>query len=282
MYDERVIEIEVERLRTFEGHPYKVTDDHEMRQLMESIRQYGILNPLIVRPVPEGVYEIIAGHRRKHAAEELGYRKVPVIIRYMKDDEAVIAMVDSNLHREHVLPSEKAHAYRMKYEAMRRKTGRKKNGSQVDPLLYKKKSVQIMGEETGESPKQIQRYLKITELVPELMDMLDERKISFNPAYEMAFLTKEEQKQLVEAMTFTQAVPSVSQAQRMKKLSQTGKLTKDLMKDILGEIKKGAVERVWFKNEQLYRFFPRRYTTEQMKRAILDILKIWAENNSYE
>lgn len=136
MDDERVIEIEVERLRTFEGHPYKVMDDHEMRQLMESIRQYGILNPLIVRPVPEGVYEIIAGHRRKHAAEELGYRKVPVIIRYMKDDEAVIAMVDSNLHREHVLPSEKAHAYRMKYEAMRRKTGRKKNGSQVDSLLY--------------------------------------------------------------------------------------------------------------------------------------------------
>ena len=276
--DERIIEIEVERLRTFPNHPFKVMDDGEMDQLTASIKQYGILEPLIVRPVPEGVYEIVSGHRRKHAAIALGYRKVPVIIRYMKDDEAVIAMVDSNLHREYVTPSEKAFAYKMKNDALRRKSGRKKGG-QIDPQKYGKKSVQIIAEEACESPKQIQRYMKLTELIPELLQMLDDRKISFNPAYEVAFLKETEQRLLLEAINYVQSMPSLSQAQRIKRLSQNGGLTLDGLKDILGEVKKGETERVLFKKVQMYQFFPRDYSTDQIKREILDILKQWAEGN---
>ncbi|MBR2259567.1 MAG: ParB/RepB/Spo0J family partition protein [Blautia sp.] len=274
MEDERIIEIETERLRTFQNHPFKIADDQQMAQLVESIKHYGILTPLIIRPLPEGVYEIISGHRRKHAAEQLGYRKVPVVIRVLKDEDAIISMVDSNLQRENITPSEKAFALKMKYDAMKRKSGRRKKG-QIDYQMKGKKTVQIVGEESGDSPKQVQRYLKITELIPELLQYLDDQKLSFNPAFELAFLKEEEQRLVLSAIEFTQSVPSLSQAQRIKKLSQAGSLTREKAQDILSEVKKGEVHRVTFKNEQLHSFFPKTDSAETMKRKIIEILKIW-------
>lgn len=276
--DERVVEIEMERLREFHDHPFKVKADQQMLQLMESIGQYGILNPLIVRPLPEGVYEIISGHRRKYAAQQLGYRKMPVIIRVLRDDEAVISMVDSNLHREMIRPSEKAFAYKMKYEAIKRKSGRR-NGGQMGYLFLGRKTIEIMSDDAKESPKQIQRYLKIAELTPELLEMLDDGVIAFNPAYEAAFMKEEEQKLLIQAMDYAQASPSISQAQRMKALSREGKLTLKKMQSILSKIKKGETTRVVFKNEQLHQYFPRNYSAEKMKKEILDLLKSRTELN---
>ena len=265
--DEKIVEIEMERLREFRNHPFKVKADGQMLQLIESISKYGVMNPLIVRPLPEGVYEIISGHRRKYAAQHLGFRKMPVIIRVLRDDDAVISMVDSNLFRETIRPSEKAFAYKMKYEAIKRKSGRK-NGGQIDYHLL------------GKSPKQVQRFMKLTDLIPELQEMLDEGAIAFNPAYEIAFLTEEEQKNLIKAMDYTQAMPSLSQAQRLKKLSREQKLSLTKMKEILAEVKKGEIHRVMFKNEQLYQYFPRNYTPEQMKNKILEVLEAWQADTS--
>ena len=275
--EERIIEIEIERLRDFRNHPFQIKEDQEMKDLMDSIRLYGILTPLIVRPLPDGVYEIVSGHRRKYAAERLGYRKVPVIIRVLTDDEAVIGMVDSNLHREHVLPSEKAFAIKMKYEAIKRNNGRKKKGGQEDARPKGVKSIHILSKQTGDSAKQIQRYLKLTELMPELLEMLDKGKISFNPAYEIAFLPENQQKKVVEAMHAVQSAPSLSQAQRIRELGQEGTLTVAKTREILAEIKKGEINRVTFKNEQLYQFFPRNYPAKKMKQDILDILRLWDE-----
>ena len=272
---EKIIQIEIERLRDFKSHPFHVIDDKEMSQLKESIKALGIINPLVVRPLIDGAYEIIAGHRRKYAAEQLGYRKVPVIIRVMSDDEAIISMVDSNLQRERISYSEKAFAYKMKNEAMKRKAGRKR--SQIDPKLKGKKTIEIIAEEGGDSPKQVQRYIKITELIPELLRQLDDEMIGFNPAVEIASLKKEEQKDLLDAMDYAQSTPSLSQAQRLKKLSQEGKLTKEKMENIMSEIKKGEISRVIFTNEQLHRYFPTTYTPEKMKREIIAMLKIWSE-----
>ena len=277
--DEKIVEIEMERLREFRNHPFKVKADAQMLQLIESISKYGILNPLIVRPLPEGVYEIIAGHRRKYAAQHLGFRKMPVIIRVLRDDDAVINMVDSNLFRETIRPSEKAFAYKMKYEAIKRKSGRK-NGGQIDYHLLGKRTIEIIGEDSGESAKQVQRFMKLTELIPELQEMLDEGAIAFNPAYEAAFLTEEEQKNLIKAMEYTQSMPSLSQAQRLKRLSKEKKLTLGKMKEILAEVKKGEIHRVMFKNEQLYQYFPRNYTPEQMKNKILEVLEAWQADTS--
>ena len=272
---EKIIQIEIERLRDFKSHPFHVIDDKEMSQLKESIKALGIINPLVVRPLIDGAYEIIAGHRRKYAAEQLGYRKVPVIIRVMSDDEAIISMVDSNLQRERISYSEKAFAYKMKNEAMKKKAGRKR--SQIDPKLKGKKTIEIIAEEGGDSPKQVQRYIKITELIPELLRQLDDEMIGFNPAVEIASLKKEEQKDLLDAMDYAQSTPSLSQAQRLKKLSQEGKLTKEKMENIMSEIKKGEISRVIFTNEQLHRYFPTTYTPEKMKREIIAMLKIWSE-----
>ena len=272
---EKIIQIEIERLRDFKSHPFHVIDDKEMSQLKESIKALGIINPLVVRPLIDGAYEIIAGHRRKYAAEQLGYRKVSVIIRVMYDDEAIISMVDSNLQRERISYSEKAFAYKMKNEAMKRKAGRKR--SQIDPKLKGKKTIEIIAEEGGDSPKQVQRYIKITELIPELLRQLDDEMIGFNPAVEIASLKKEEQKDLLDAMEYAQSTPSLSQAQRLKKLSQEGKLTKEKMENIMSEIKKGEISRVIFTNEQLHRYFPTTYTPEKMKREIIAMLKIWSE-----
>lgn len=275
--DEKIIEIEIERLRSFKNHPFQVKDDKEMHLLKESIEKYGILNPLIVRPVPDGVYEIISGHRRKHAAELLGYRKVPVIIRVMSEEESILSMVDSNLHREKISFSEKAFAYKMKNDVLKKRSKEKKG--QIDHKKPRKRVVEIISEECGESVKQVQRYISITRLIPEFLQRLDDELISFNPAVEISALKEEEQKQLLEAMDYAQAVPSLSQAQRIKKLSKEQKLTLEKMQDIMSEVKKGEITRVAFTNEQLHKYFPSRYTPAMMKREIIALLKIWQEEN---
>ena len=273
---DQVIEMDINRLRDFKNHPFKITADISMVELKESIQKFGILNPLIVRPVMEGYYEIISGHRRRYAARQLGYTKVPVIIKVMRTDEAIVAMVDSNLQREFITPSEKARAYKMKYDVLRKK----KNVYCCGRVVHKtkgKRTVEILAEQYGESAKQIQRYLKLNDLIPDLLAKVDDDELSFSAAIEIAFLKEEEQQWFLEAMTFAQSTPSLSQAQRIKRLSQEKKLTKDEIKDILAEIKREDVSRVTFKTEQLRRFFPKDYTIEMMKREMIDILKIWME-----
>ena len=273
---EKVMEMDIDRLHDFRNHPFKITADISMVELQESIEKYGILNPLIVRHVLEGYYEIISGHRRKFAAKQLGFKKVPVIIRVMKEDEAVVAMVDSNLQREYISPSEKAFAYKMKYDVMKRPVGGGKRG-QIDHRPKGKRTIELLAEEYGESPKQVQRYLKITALIPELLEKLDDGLIAFSPAVELSFLKEEEQRWFLEAMDYAQAQPSLSQAGRIKQLSFAGKLTQQDMKDILCEVKREDVTRVVFKTELLRKYFPKNYTTEMMRKEILDILKIWME-----
>ena len=275
--DEKVVEIEMERLRAFSNHPFKVIGDSQMIELQDSIKKYGVLNPLIVRPKIEGYYEIISGHRRKYAAEKLGYKKIPVIICMLQDDEAVVIMVDSNLQREQITPSEKAYAYKMKYDAIKKKAGRK-NCSQVDHNTGKR-SIDIIGELCGDSAKQVQRYIKITELIPALLDKVDDGTMGFTPAVQLSYLKKKEQQEIMNAIDSTQCTPSLSQAIRMKKLSESGWLTEAEIEGILGEVKQKETDRVIFKNEQLYRFFPSTYTSEQMRREILEILKSWRNSN---
>lgn len=273
---DQVIELDINRLRSFKNHPFKVTADMKMVELKESIEKFGILNPLIVRPVPEGYYEIVSGHRRRYAAKQLGYKKVPVIIKVLKDDEAVVAMVDSNLQREYISPSEKAFAYKMKYDVLK-KRGVIKNSGRVVHKPVGKRTIEVLAEEYGESPKQIQRYLKLTELIPDLLSKLDDDELSISAAVEIAFLKKKEQKWFLEAMDYAQATPSLSQAQRIKRLSQNSKLSATDIKDILCEIKRDDVSRVTFKTEQLRKYFPKDYTVEMIKREVIDILKIWME-----
>ena len=271
---EKVVEIGLERLRPFKNHPFKVKEDEAMAQLMESIERYGILNPLIVMPTREGVYQIVSGHRRKYCAEKLGYTQVPVIIRYMKEEDSIISMVDSNLHRDKILFSEKAFAYYMKNEAMKRKTGKRRRTQEGQLESIKgTKTIQLIGKETGESPRQVLRYIRLTLLVPELLDMLDEGKISFNPAVELSFLSEIAQKWVLNGMDYAQAAPSVSQAKRIKALSQEKKLTQQKINEILSEIKKSDMSRVIFKNSQMYKYFPRYYSAEQMKEEIIALLE---------
>ena len=253
--DEKVIQIELERLISFKNHPFKVQEDSDMEMLIESIGKYGILNPLIVRPLKEGVYEIVSGHRRKYAAEKLGYRKVPVIIRVMRDEESIIAMVDANLQREGITYSEKAFAYKMKNEALKkmREESRKR---QKDDGLKGMKIIEILAEESGESYKQIQRYIRLTALHPKLLNMLDDGKISFIPSVEISMLKMEEQEDFIQAMDYAQATPSLSQAQRIKELSKVGELTLEKMQNIMSETKKGELDRVTFTNKQLFKYFP--------------------------
>lgn len=271
---EKVVEIGLERLRPFKNHPFKVKEDEAMAQLMESIERYGIMNPLIVMPTREGVYQIVFGHRRKYCAEKLGYTQVPVIIRYMKENDSIISMVDSNLHRDKILFSEKAFAYYMKNEAMKRKTGKRRRTQEGQLESIKgTKTIQLIGKETGESPRQVLRYIRLTLLVPELLDMLDEGKISFNPAVELSFLSEVEQKWVLNGMDYAQATPSVSQAKRIKALSQEKMLTQQKINEILSEIKKSDMSRVIFKNSQMYKYFPRYYSAEQMKEEIIALLE---------
>ena len=274
--DEKIVEIELERLRTFENHPFHVEMDGQMKELQDSIKKYGIITPIIVRPRKEGFYEIISGHRRRFAAEKLGYRKVPTIIRYMTDDQAVIEMVDSNLHREKILPSEKAFAYKMKYDVLKRKSGRRKAG-QVDHNNGKN-GLELISEETGDSPKQVQRYIKMSNLIPELMDKVDDGSMGFTPAVQLAYLKPAEQKNVFNAIEATLCTPSLSQAIRMKNLSNEDKLTGQKAEDILSEVKQKETDRVVFKTDQLHKYFPRSYSTEQMKREIIDLLKLYVTN----
>lgn len=272
---ERVQSIRLSALVPFKEHPFKVVDDEAMLRTTESIAQYGVLTPLIARPLEDGSYEIISGHRRAHAAELAGLTEVPVLVRCMDDDAATVLMVDSNLQRENILPSERAYAYKMKKVAMERTLGRPKKEGQVVPNFSGKKTSEIIAEGTGESYKQVERYIRLTYLIPEVLDMVDQKQISFNPAVELSYLKAEEQEMFIQAMDEVQAAPSLSQAQRLKKLSQEGGFTLDAAREIMNEVKKGDLERVTFRNEQLRKYFPRSYTTQQMQNTILKLLDQW-------
>ena len=272
---ERVVEIPLAEMHPFKNHPFKVLDDEKMQDTAESIREHGVLVPAIVRPREEGGYEIVAGHRRHFASEIAGLDTMPAIVRDMDDDAATIIMVDSNLQRESILPSERAWAYRMKLEAIDRVKGRPKNVGQVVPDYFGKRSTEIVAEGTGESYKQVQRFIRLTELIPPLLDMVDERKIAFNPAVELSYLKPEEQVELLDAMDSEQATPSLSQAQRLKKFSQEGHLSIDVMRAIMSEEKKSELDRVTLTSEKLHRYFPKSYTPQQMEQVILKLLEGW-------
>lgn len=279
---ERVQNISISELVPFKDHPFKVVDDEAMLRTTESIAQYGVLTPLIARPLEDGGYEIISGHRRAHAAEMAGLTEVPVLVRDMDDDAATVLMVDSNLQRESILPSERAFAYKMKLEAM------KHQGERADLLsvgtsrqvVDKLKSADVLGKDTGESGRQVQRFIRLTNLIPELLDMVDQKLISFNPAVELSYLAPEEQEIFMQAMDEVQAAPSLSQAQRLKKLAQEGGFTMDSAREIMNEMKKGDLERVTFRNEQLRKYFPRSYTAQQMQDTIIKLLDQWQKKKA--
>ena len=273
---EKRTEMPLSDLHPFEGHPFKVLDDELMGQTVESIKQIGVVSPLIVRPDPEGGFEILSGHRRLHAAQLAGLETVPVIVNEMDDDAAIIFMVDSNLQRENILPSERAFSYKMKLEAMKHQAGRpsKENDSQLGNN-FGKLSSEEMAEELGTSKNQIFRYIRLTNLIPEILDMVDEKKIAFNPAVELSYLKPSEQKEFLEAMDYAQASPSLSQAQRLKKLSQEGGCTLDAMCEVMNEIKKDELDHVTIKNEVLRKYFPKSYTPKQMQDTIIRLLEKW-------
>ena len=273
---EQVQQIPIGELFPFKNHPFKVLDDESMQRTVESVEQYGVLSPLIARPRPEGGYEIISGHRRQHAAQLAGLDTLPVIVREMTDDAAVILMVDSNLQRENILPSERAFAYKMKLEAMKHQAGRpvQENYSQLGNN-FGKLSSEEMAEELGTSKNQIFRFIRLTNLIPELLDLVDEKKISFNPAVELSYLDEAQQRDFLQTMDETQNAPSLSQAQRMKKLAQEGKLTYEAAFAIMGEAKKDELDKVVIKNDTLKKYFPRSYTPRQMEDVIIKLLEQW-------
>ena len=279
---ERILEIPLSELHPFEGHPFRVVDDEEMEKTVDSIKEYGILTPAIVRPDPDGGYEIISGHRRHHASELAGRETMPVIVREMDDDAAIIFMVDSNLQRETILPSERAYAYRMKLDAMRHRAGRpSKNYSQVGNNSGKVSSEE-MAEEIGVSKNQIFRFIRLTELNPELLAMVDEKKLAFNPAVEISYLTRDEQIHLLEAMEYAQATPSLSQAQRLKKMSQEGLCTYEAMCAVMSELKKDELDNVTLKTDVLRKYFPKSYSNKQMEKIIIDLLEKWLRKRQRE
>ena len=271
---EQVQQIPIDALHPFTNHPFKVLDDEAMTRTVESIAQYGVLAPLIARPRPDGGYEIISGHRRQYAAKLAGLDTLPVIVRNMDDDAAVILMVDSNLQREHILPSERALAYKMKLDAMRRTSGRpsKENPRQ---LVGNFETADVIGKESGESGRQVQRFIRLTNLIPELLDMVDEKKISFNPAVELSYLDESQQRDFLEAMQDTQNAPSLSQAQQLKKMAQQGEFSYEKAFDVMGQEKKSEKDTVTIKNETLRKYFPRSYTPKQMEEKIIQLLDAW-------
>lgn len=276
---ERVQEIPLEELHPFKNHPFKVIDDEAMLRTVESVARYGVLAPAIARPRAEGGYELVAGHRRHHASELAGKETMPVIVRELDDDAAVILMVDSNLQRERILPSERAFAYKMKMDAI------KHQGSRSDLTsgqVVQKSSLEQIAEGTGESYKQVQRYIRLTELIPELLKMVDEGIIKFNPAVELSFLKKEEQENFIEAMDYSQNTPSLSQAQRLKKLSQDGKCTLEAMCAVMDEQKKEELDKVVIKNDVLKKYFPKSYTPKQMESTIIKLLEQWQKKRNRE
>ena len=273
---EQRTEMPLSDLHPFEGHPFKVLDDELMEQTVESIKQIGVVSPLIVRADPEGGFEILSGHRRLHAAQLAGLETVPVIVKEMDDDAAIIFMVDSNLQRENILPSERAFSYKMKLEAMKHQGERGDlTSGQVGQKSVGTVSRDIVAEQAGDSSRNVQRFIRLTNLIPEILDMVDEKKIAFNPAVELSYLKPSEQKEFLEAMDYAQASPSLSQAQRLKKLSQEGGCTLDAMCEVMNEIKKDELDHVTIKNEVLRKYFPKSYTPKQMQDTIIRLLEKW-------
>ena len=281
---EKVMEIALTELFPFKDHPFKVKDDDAMADTAESIKEYGVLVPAIARPRDEGGYELVAGHRRHRASELAGLETMPVIVRDLDDDAATIIMVDSNLQRENILPSERAFAYKMKLSAMKMQAGRptKENCSQVGNNLSGKKSSELLAEQMGESKNQIFRYIRLTELIPELLSMVDDKKIAFNPAVELSYLKPDEQTNLLEAMDMEQATPSLSQAQRLKKFSADGKCTLEAMCAIMSEEKKGELDKVTLSSDKLRKYFPKSYTPQKMEETILKLLETWHKKRTQQ
>ena len=273
---EQVQQIPIGELFPFKNHPFKVLDDESMQRTVESVEQYGVLSPLIARPRPEGGYEIISGHRRQHAAQLAGLDALPVIVRQMDDDAAVLLMVDSNLQRENILPSERAFAYKMKLEALKNQGARSDlTCGQFGHKLIGAKARDIVADESGDNARNVQRFIRLTSLIPELLDMVDEKKISFNPAVELSYLDESQQREFLEAMDGTQNAPSVSQAQQLKKMAQCGEFTYEKAFDILGQEKKSEQDTVTIKNDILRKYFPRSYTPRQMEEKIIQLLDAW-------
>ena len=281
---EKIVEIHLSELHPFKDHPFKVIDNEAMFDTAESIKQYGVLVPAIARPREDGGYELVSGHRRKRACELASLETMPVIIRNLDDDAATIIMVDSNLQRENILPSERAFAYKLKLSAMKRQAGRpaKENGSQVGNNLSGKKSSELLAEQTGESKNQIFRYIRLTELVPELLSMVDEKKIAFNPAVELSYLKSDEQLLLIDAMDTEQATPSLSQAQRLKKFSAEGNCTLEAMCAIMSEEKKGEPDKVTLTGDKIKKYFPKNYTPQQMEATIIKLLEGWHKKRTQD
>lgn len=276
---EKVREIPLAELHPFKNHPFKVLDDESMQRTVESISRFGVLSPAIARPSPDGGYELVAGHRRHHACELVGMETMPVIVRELDDDAATILMVDSNLQRETLLPSERAFAYKMKLEAIKHQGMR---SDLTSTQVAQKLSVQQVGDEAGVSKDTVRRFIRLTELIPELLDMVDQKQIAFNPAVELSFLKPEEQKQLLEAMDYAQATPSLSQAQRLKKYSQEGKCTLEVMCTVMDEEKKTDLDRVIIKQDDLRKYFPKSYTPKQMEDTIIRLLEQWQRKKQRE
>ena len=273
---EQVQQIPIGELFPFKNHPFKVLDDESMQRTVESVEQYGVLSPLIARPRPEGGYEIISGHRRQHAAQLAGLDTLPVIVRNMDDDAAVLLMVDSNLQRENILPSERAFAYKMKLEALKNQGARSDlTCGQIGHKLNGAKARDIVADESGDNARNVQRFIRLTNLVPELLDMVDEKKIAFNPAVELSYLDESQQRDFLEAMNDTQNAPSLSQAQRLKKLAQEGHFSYDVAFAVMGEEKKDELDKVVIKNDTLRKYFPRSYTPKQMEDTIIKLLEQW-------
>ena len=270
---ERVQQIPLDQLKPFRNHPFKVRDDQRMLDTVDSIREYGVLVPAIARPDPEGGYELISGHRRKRGCEMAGLQTMPVIIRDLDDDAAVLVMVDSNIQREELLPSERAFAYKMKLEALKHQGARSDLTS--SQLGTKLRADELLAQQAGESRNQVQRFIRLTELISELLDMVDERKLAFNPAVEVSYLKRDEQRMLLEAMDAEQTTPSLSQAQRLKKFSQEGRLTEEAMSAIMSEEKKSDMDKVTLRSDTLRRYFPKSYTPKQMERTIIKLLDVW-------
>ena len=277
--DTKLEYVSIDLLRPFSRHPYKVRDDEAMRDMAESVKQYGVLSPAIARPLPEGGYELVSGHRRKRACELAGLETMPVIVRELDDDAAAILVVDSNLQREGLLPSERAFAYKLKLDALRHQGERTDLTSRQ--VVDKLKAADRVGEDVGESARQVQRYIRLTELIPPLLDMVDERKIAFNPAYELSFLKQDEQRLLLDAMDSEQATPSLSQAQRLKQFSQRGELTAEAMRAIMSEEKKEA-EHITIKGDTLRKYFPASYTPKRMEETIIKLLEQWQKRRKRE
>ena len=269
---ERVQEIPLDQLKPFKNHPFKVRDDQRMLDTVDSIREYGVLVPAIARPDPEGGYELISGHRRKRGCEMAGLQTMPIIIRDLDDDAAVLVMVDSNIQREELLPSERAFAYKMKLEALKHQGAR---SDLTSMQVAQKLSVQKVGDDAGVSKDQVRRFIRLTELISELLDMVDERKLAFNPAVEVSYLKWDEQRMLLEAMDAEQTTPSLSQAQRLKKFSQEGRLTEEAMSAIMSEEKKSDMDKVTLRSDTLRRYFPKSYTPKQMEQTIIKLLDVW-------